>query len=195
MPADWWGRLVGYLFAFGAITPAMLLPAQLFQRMGVAGLRGPVLAFGGRVRWALVGVGGLCLALPFWLASPLGSVPLWLGPLLVADQLNDAAGEPSLCGDLRRGRWGRLVSLMGGGLLCGFLWEFWNHWALSKWTYDLSFLGPVEGWKLFEMPLPGYLGFLPFGPACWALLVLALGLLGRCGATIAEPLPDRGAVL
>ena len=39
------------------------------------------------------------------------------------------------------------------------LWEFWNMWAFTKWIYIFP-LG--QDWKFFEMPLVGFLGFLPF---------------------------------
>jgi hypothetical protein len=58
---------------------------------------------------------------------------------------------------------------MAGGAVCGLLWEFWNYWALTKWTYHLPFLGATEQYKYFEMPLVGFLGFLPFGVECWVM--------------------------
>ena len=55
---------------------------------------------------------------------------------------------------------------MLGGLLCGFMWEFWNYWAGSKWTYTIPFFG---NYKVFEMPILGFLGFIPFALECWIL--------------------------
>ncbi len=39
------------------------------------------------------------------------------------------------------------------------MWEFWNYWAISKWEYDVPYWGHI---KLFEMPVLGFLGFMPF---------------------------------
>jgi hypothetical protein len=44
-------------------------------------------------------------------------------------------------------------------LLCGVLWEFWNYWAAPKWVYDVPRLGFG---KVFEMPILGYGGYVPF---------------------------------
>jgi hypothetical protein len=55
---------------------------------------------------------------------------------------------------------------MLGGLLCGVVWEFWNYWAGAKWSYSIPFFNK---WKIFEMPVLGFLGFLPFALECWVL--------------------------
>jgi hypothetical protein len=59
--------------------------------------------------------------------------------------------------------------------VCGWLWEFWNNWAAAKWHYVF----PIgQGWKIFEMPAPGYLGFLPFALECFVMYVTASWLAG-----------------
>ena len=60
------------------------------------------------------------------------------------------------------------------GGACGLLWEFWNYWAATKWTYTVPYLGGV---KLFEMPVLGFLGFPPFAVECWAMYVFCRSLL------------------
>jgi hypothetical protein len=93
--------------------------------------------------------------------------------------------------DFERGWYGRTLAAMAGGAVCGLLWEFWNYWALAKWTYHLPFLGATEQYKYFEMPLVGFLGFLPFGVECWIMWqTLRIPLDG-----LAEPLPDDRALL
>jgi hypothetical protein len=51
------------------------------------------------------------------------------------------------------------VSTILSGLICGFLWEFWNYWSLTKWVYSVPLF---ESGKVFEMPFAGYVGFLVF---------------------------------
>jgi hypothetical protein len=46
------------------------------------------------------------------------------------------------------------------------LWECWNYWSRSKWHYTVPIM---EHLKLFEMPLPGYLGFPAFALECFTL--------------------------
>ncbi len=120
-------------------------------------------------------------ALPIWLvgagiASEAATLvfpgifyPLvWVAPFLVLDGLVAAAGGRSIIADLASGVWERAAVIAGAGLLCGGLWEFWNFWAFPKWTYDIPLLDFVP---VFEMPLLGYGGYIPFA---WSVLQLVV---------------------
>ena len=72
--------------------------------------------------------------------------------------------------DFRAGRSDRLINLALSGLLCGVLWEFWNYWAGAKWYYTVPIM---ENLKVFEMPVPGYLGFPAFAFECFTMYVFA----------------------
>jgi hypothetical protein len=39
----------------------------------------------------------------------------------------------------------------------------WNYWSLAKWEYRIPF---VHRFLVFEMPILGYAGYLPFGLEC-----------------------------
>jgi hypothetical protein len=67
-----------------------------------------------------------------------------------------------------------LVALAGLGT--GLLWELWNLHALPHWEYRIPYLG---GLRLFEMPLLGYLGYLPFALSADAVVRTVFG--GRGG--------------
>ena len=84
---------------------------------------------------------------------------------------------------------------MAGGATCGLCWEFWNYWALAKWSYNLPFLGGLEHYRYFEMPWLGFLGFLPFALECWVTLNLIVALLKRTGLRVTEELPDADSIL
>lgn len=127
----------------------------------------------------------------FAVGNPVGNFVMWASPVFLLDPLNQKLGRPSLLRDWAAGRWGRTIALMAGGLTCGLLWEFWNYWAIAKWTYHLDFLGPLENIRYFEMPVVGLIGFLPFGPACWVMLQTLLLLMPR----VTEPLPSDHDVL
>ena len=96
---------------------------------------------------------------------------------LPIDPINLLFGRPSILRDWSNGRWGRTLALGAGGLLCGFLWEFWNFWAGTKWVYHLPFLGSWEHVKYFEMPIPGLLGFIAFGIETWTMWQTSLLIL------------------
>ncbi|MEK6571620.1 MAG: hypothetical protein AABZ61_09630, partial [Bacteroidota bacterium] len=61
--------------------------------------------------------------------------------------------------------------------VCGGLWEFWNYWAEARWVYDVPF--SWSGPKVFEMPLAGFLGFIPFAVECHAMQNYLLAVLNR----------------
>jgi hypothetical protein len=120
----------------------------------------------------MIAIGCGCAALPLFVISA-WLVPLvWLGLILMLDPINALRGNPSIAGDIIRGNYQRLLALLASGGLCGLLWEFWNYWALTKWTYTVPYFGSV---KMFEMPVLGYLGFPPFAVECWAMYVLIRG--------------------
>ena len=88
---------------------------------------------------------------------------LWLAPLGVLASLQTLAGRTSLFADLVRGDWRRGVLLALSALICGFFWEMWNFYSLAKWVYAVPF---VNRFHIFEMPVLGYAGYLPFGLEC-----------------------------
>src|SRR6266545_3637760 len=159
-------RRIGYDWAFATIFPAIFLTARglralVFARARVSPVRVPR-----TVLWVSVVAGAICAVLPFVIVSP-WLVPLvWIAYVLLLEPLNHLRGAPSWLAALERGDASLLLSLLASGLLCGLLWEFWNYWALTRWTYTVPYFGDV---KLFEMPLLGYLGFPPFALECFAM--------------------------
>lgn len=67
------------------------------------------------------------------------------------------------------GDWRPAVSAALAGLFCGIFWEMWNQYSLAKWAYTIPY---VQRFHLFEMPIIGYMGYLPFGLECIALFDL-----------------------
>jgi hypothetical protein len=116
------------------------------------------------------------LVWPLLTPSQYLAAPVWLGFIFLLDPINAARGAPSLLSDLRAGNTTRLIALVVSGLLCGFLWELWNFWAGAKWHYSVPIM---ERMKLFEMPLPGYLGFPPFALECFTMYVFVRSSAGR----------------
>lgn len=168
-------RRAGYDWAFATIFPLLFITAELFTvtifKRANAGLRvgsskGLLLIF------IMLGVVGVVW--PVILPSPWLAPVVWLSFIFLLDPINALRGWPSIAGDLARGDWRRLLSLLAAGLVCGFLWEFFNYWAISKWTYTVPYFGNV---KLFEMPVLGFLGFPPFAVECWVIYIFVRSLL------------------
>ena len=179
-----WIRRLGYDWAFATITPALLETAELFgatifkesNQRAQRKLFKPLL-----IGLALVGAVGVILPLVVpneWLAPV-----IWLSFIFLLDPLNALRSWPSITGDLAQGDWRRILSLLTSGFLCGFLWEFWNYWALAKWTYTVPYFGNI---KLFEMPIFGFLGFPPFAIECWAMYIFVRSLLSSTGQQTAN---------
>ena len=61
-------------------------------------------------------------------------------------------------------------------MVCGWFWEMWNYWAFPKWQYTLPYVNFAH---VFEMPLLGYGGYLPFGLETYAAYHFLSGLVGQ----------------
>jgi hypothetical protein len=181
LPPHFADRILGYLIAFGAIAPGMFLTAELLQRLGFVRLRTRPIPWsirGKRAGVALVFLLGLALTpIPFLVGTAASNLAIWVGTWALLDPINLLLGRPSILRDWASGRWGRTLALGAGGLICGFLWEFWNFWAGTKWVYHLPFLGSWEHVKYFEMPVPGLAGFIAFGIETWTMWQTTLLLL------------------
>jgi len=195
LPESFLHRNAAYLFSFAAICPAMFLFAEVYQRFGLRALDGPTVRIAPAAQSALVLLGAVCLAFPFIVQSPLGTLTLWFGWLFFLDPINERFGAPSLLRDLRNGWWDRVASLMISGMTCGLLWEFWNYWATAKWTYDLPFLGSLEEFRYFEMPVLGMFGFPFFALECWVMFQTVVLAVEKLTSREVEPLPSRAALL
>jgi len=94
---------------------------------------------------------------------------LWVAPLLIIVSINVLSGRNHVFCGLRNGDWRRIVSLALAALICGFLWEMWNYCSYAKWQYTIPY---VQVLHIFEMPLLGYAGYLPFGLECYTIAKL-----------------------
>jgi hypothetical protein len=88
---------------------------------------------------------------------------VWVAPLLLLLGLQRLAGFRSYLAPLRSGDYRRVYLPALAALCCGILWEMWNFYSQSKWHYAIPY---VHRFMLFEMPLLGYAGYLPFGVKC-----------------------------
>jgi len=94
---------------------------------------------------------------------------LWVAPLLLVAGLQWLLTGESFFAPLARGDWRCVLQPAAAALVCGFFWELWNFGSLAKWHYSIPF---VQRFHLFEMPLLGYAGYLPFGVGCALLMDL-----------------------
>ena len=103
---------------------------------------------------------------------------VWIAPFLLLDGVVSLRGGASLLQLMRQGAWRVPWAVALGGLACGFCWELWNYHAMPKWTYDVPL---VSFWHLFEMPLLGYGGYIPFAWSVYQAVALTVGVTGLSG--------------
>ncbi|MBW2180485.1 MAG: hypothetical protein JRG81_08965 [Deltaproteobacteria bacterium] len=88
---------------------------------------------------------------------------LWVSPLLIILSLQTLFKEKHILSDIAEGNWNVVVGAAFSALICGIFWEMWNYYSLAKWEYSVPL---VHRFKIFEMPILGYAGYLPFGLEC-----------------------------
>jgi len=96
---------------------------------------------------------------------------LWISPLLIIVSLQAIFEERHLFSDITHGDWSTIMSSALAALTCGFFWEMWNVYSLAKWNYSIPL---VHRFQIFEMPILGYAGYLPFGLECTVIADLLL---------------------
>jgi len=99
---------------------------------------------------------------------------IWISVYFILEPLNIWLGNRSLAQYTGEGNWRPVLALWGGVLLTGFFWEMWNFFSYPKWVYQVPWANCCH---VFEMPLLGYGGYLPFALELFALYHLVAGLL------------------
>ena len=156
--------------SFSVVMPAVFATAELVRDSAwVERFRdGPRLPPTRRNLVILFSIGVAMLVLS--LGLPKIFFPLiWGAIYLILDPINAFMGRESLLDWLRSGDWRPVASLAVGALITGFFWELWNFFSYPKWEYEIP---GVDVLHIFEMPLLGYLGYLPFGLELFALFAL-----------------------
>ncbi|MFQ5708617.1 MAG: hypothetical protein ACE5HO_14265 [bacterium] len=171
-------RYWGYFWAFATIFPGVLLTSELIDLTGLFdAIKVKPFSFKQTTLVLIMSVGCLFLVLPIVLPANIAAFlfgPVWMGFVFFLDPVNYFIGAKSLFRELESGRLNKLLSLFLAGLICGLLWEFWNYWATAKWVYTFPYLSHP---KLFEMPLIGFVGFLPFAVEVYVMWEFAAKLL------------------
>ncbi|MDB6035327.1 MAG: hypothetical protein JWM16_5665 [Verrucomicrobiales bacterium] len=99
---------------------------------------------------------------------------VWISLALVLEAINGTLvhKHSTLLHHLDKGDWRPVLSLALGALLCGVFWEMWNYYSYPKWIYHTP---GAQFLHVFEMPLLGYLGYIPFAWEVFGLWVLLTG--------------------
>lgn len=125
-----------------------------------------------RIFWVIVFIVSIIvlMALP---AVPDYLFPaLWICPLALLISMQALMGKQHIFSGVARGNWKLVCQFELVGLICGFFWEMWNYGCLVKWKYSIPF---VDRFHIFEMPVMGYAGYLPFGLECAVVIDIVMG--------------------
>ena len=153
--------------SFSTVMPAVFETAELVRSFPrVDRLRtGPCLSPSPAVTRSLF-LGGITM-LGLTLAWPRYFYPfVWTSVALILEPLNCWLGRGRLLEYLRVGDWRPVISLSVGALICGFFWEMWNYYSWPKWVYHTP---GAQFFPIFEMPLLGYGGYIPFALELYAM--------------------------
>ena len=168
-----WRNLYG-MIAFGTMLPALFETVELIRSVHLFDKKklSAKHKITKRFLHAMMLFGAICFAAPIFL--PKFAFPLvWLSFFFILDPINYLHKQPSIIGHLKDRNLAVPLSLLLAGIILGFLWEFWNYWALVKWSYDIPFIG---FFKIFEMPILGYFGYFPFSLELYAMYWFARSL-------------------
>jgi len=162
--------------SFSTVIPAVLESAEFVGSFPIWGWlkQGP--KFDPR-RWVevIIFLGGW-LGLILLLIWPRYFFPLvWLSIYFILEPLNRWLGHRTLFSWTQKGDWRPLGALWTGVLITAFFWEMWNYYSYPKWIYSIPF---VDVLHVFEMPVLGYGGYLPFSLEIFAFTQLAFNLCG-----------------
>jgi len=169
----------GYGWSFATITPGIFMTAGLVESFGWFRKESRPIRFSRTTETVFMVVGAVLLAIPILAPRRIAMylfALVWVGFVFLLEPINHRLLLPSFLNDLARGYRGRLYSFLIAGPICGWLWEFWNYWAGAKWVYTFPIL---QQWKIFEMPVPGYLAYPVFALECFAMYVTGAWIFSR----------------
>jgi len=110
---------------------------------------------------------------------------MWIGPLAIFSGQLIRKGIWNPFTAMAEGNWGPALLMALSALCNGFFWELWN-WGSAHpaqpitnpnyWIYDIPYVNVVHIFA--EMPLLGYMGYMPFGIMAWAIFIWLGALFG-----------------
>jgi len=174
--------------SFTTVIPAVFGSAELvgsfafIQRLG----KGPRIA-PTRLTTALFFCAGLVMFGLMWLWPRLFFPFIWISIYFIMEPVNVWLGNRHLASWTEKRDWRPVIALWLGVLMTGFFWEMWNYLSYPKWVYQVPWgqFAPI-----FEMPLLGYGGYLPFALELFAIYHLVAGLLGQKDSRYVQILGD-----
>jgi hypothetical protein len=173
-----------FLLAYTTVWPAIFQWYTLLNtcpRLVSRFANGPKLRLNSNL---LILLGLVLLTLMVFWPYPLFWV-LWIGPLLVFSGVLIRANIWSPFSAMAEGNWSPALLMALSAMLNGLFWEFWNYGSAhpvqpvtnpNYWVYDIPYINVIHIFS--EMPLLGYMGYMPFGILAWVIFIWAGKVFG-----------------
>ncbi len=155
-----WEYVLFASLSFSTVMPAVFGAAELVASLRIVrGMgTGPVLRIT-QGKLMVMFVSGLMLLAMLLIWPRLFFPAVWFAIFLIVSPTNAWMQNRTIWSATSSGDWRPVVSLTIGCVMCGFFWEMWNFFSYPKWIYHIPFFDFLH---VFEMPLLGYGGYLPF---------------------------------
>ena len=186
-----------YLTAYTTVWPAIFEWYTLLNTFPCLASRysnGPKVALpGGLLFWG----GFFLIFIVVFFPYPLFWV-MWIGPLAIFSGQLIRKGIWNPFTAMAEGNWGPALLMALSAMFNGFFWELWN-WGSAHpaqpvtnpnyWMYDIPYVNVIHIFA--EMPLLGYMGYMPFGILAWAIFIW-LGALFRFDTKLLKGDQNKG---
>lgn len=96
---------------------------------------------------------------------------VWICPFFIFLGCWRLSGRQHPFTGIVKGDFTRVVAYAAAALICGVFWELFNFYSLARWQYTIAYVNVAH---LFEMPVLGYAGYLPFGLECALIIDLVM---------------------
>lgn len=96
---------------------------------------------------------------------------IWVCPFCIFLACRILAGMPHSFSGIRNRDYTQVVAYASAAAVCGIFWELFNFYSLARWHYSIPY---VQALHVFEMPILGYAGYLPFGLECALIIDLVM---------------------
>jgi len=101
---------------------------------------------------------------------------VWVCPFFIFIGCRILFFPPHILEGVKKGDYTMVAAYAAAALICGFFWEMFNLYSLARWQYSIPY---VQVLHLFEMPVLGYAGYLPFGLVCALVIDLVMKHSGK----------------
>lgn len=173
-----------FLIAYTTVWPALFQWYTIlnqFPKLVARYKQGPKIKLNGKICMLL---GFVLMALTVWAPYPFFWA-LWISPILIFGGLLIELNINSPLSEIAEGNWSNAFLMAISSILNGFLWEAWNYGSShpelpisnpNYWVYSVPYVNVIHVFS--EMPLLGYLGYLPFGILTYIMFIYSGTLFG-----------------